>query len=85
MNDERVLTDDVVVTQPFIGLLYMQVCAYGETPPERVEEAANALNPAGTSGGWHIVLEDPPDWDGKSIAPVSCADNPERLHYILSC
>jgi hypothetical protein len=77
--------EDVVVTKPFIGLLYMQVCAYGEVPPDRVEERANALNPSGISNGWHIILADDPDDDGPPKTPVPCADYPARLHYLLSC
>lgn len=79
------LTEDVVVTKPFIGLLYMQVCAYGEVPPQRVEDRANALNPSGTSTGWHIIVVDEPEEDGPSKAPVRCADDPARVHYLLNC
>jgi hypothetical protein len=85
------VTSDVVVTKPFMtpvsewglwSLVYMQVCAYGETPPERIEEVANAENPPGTSSAWHLTTEGP---DGQDFAPVPCAENPARLHHMLSC
>jgi hypothetical protein len=92
------ITDDVVVTRGFMNpdegwglyaLCYMQVCAHGETPPERIEERANALNPPGTSHPWRLVHgHEPYDGDGPNpanLAPVQCHDDPVRLHWMLSC
>jgi hypothetical protein len=83
------VTIDVVVTKPFMGvewglyaLCYMQVCAYGETPPERIEEVANIENPPGSSAPWRLTSEGP---DGQDLSPVPCADDPARLHHMLSC
>ena len=83
MMSDQVLTEDVVVTQPFVGLLYMQVCAYGEVSPERVQERANELNPAGTRNGWFIITEDNEDHGPKG--PVQCAQDPARVHWMLNC
>jgi len=85
--DEPVPTADVVVTRAVMGqewgiyaLCYMQVCACGETPPEVIEERANALNPSGV-GRWSI------EWgtDEPHKLPVPCADDPARIHYLLKC
>jgi hypothetical protein len=84
MSDPKeALTEDVVVTRPFVGLLYMQVCAYGEVPPERVQERANELNPAGTSNGWFVITEDSTDHPGQG--PVPCEQDRARLHWMLNC
>jgi hypothetical protein len=85
VSDSRIETDDVVVTNPMLGLLYMQVCAYGEVPPDQVEARANALNPSGTSNGWHVIVADDPEDEGPSKAPVACSDDDARLHYLLVC
>jgi len=65
----------------------MQVCAYSEIPPERVEERANTLNPSGTSNGWHIVWanDESDPFNNSNKKPTPCADDPARLHYLLSC
>lgn len=74
---------DVVVTRPFIGLLYMQVCAHKDVPPPVAEDAANRENPSGTSGGWHIITEQNAETDEQK--PVACVNDPDRLHYLLVC
>jgi hypothetical protein len=80
---------DVIVTKPFMSadwgiwaLCYMQVCAHGEVPPERVEEVANLENPPGSSAPWSITSKGP---EGTDLSPVQCLDDPARLHYMLSC
>jgi hypothetical protein len=88
-EDTRLLTDDVVVTKALMGpewgiwaLVYMQVCAHGECPPELIEQRANELNPPGSSAPWRLSTEGP---DGQDLSPVQCAQDPARLHHMLSC
>jgi hypothetical protein len=81
---------DVEITKPFMkpsewgiyALVYMQVCAHGEVPPERIEEVANAENPSGVTTSWSLTDKGP---DGEDLSPVQCNDDPVRLHYMLSC
>lgn len=90
MNDPRIATDDVIVTKALMppadwgiyALCFMQVCAHGEVPPERIEEVANLENPSGTSSPWTLTSEGP---DGIDLAPVQCGDDPARLHHMLRC
>lgn len=74
---------DVVVTNPFVNLCHMQVCARRDIPHETVEVVANRENPSGTSNGWRLVLEGgdhpPESW------PARCSDDAERVHYLLVC
>jgi hypothetical protein len=90
------ITEDVVVTKFFMNpaewglyaLCVMQVCAYGETPPERIEQRANELNPPGSSAPWQIIWGNGDEGDvlnGPNKAPIPCQDDPARLHYLLSC
>ena len=85
---------DVIVTKPFMSpdwgiwaFCYMQVCAHGEVPPERIEEVANLENPPGSSAPWSIINEFDPgdDLEPIDLSPVPCEENPVRLHYMLSC
>lgn len=85
---------DVEVIRPFMGpewgiyaLCFMQVCAYRETPPGRIEQVANTENPPGTSSPWKIVWGDDPDDDMNDarMAPNQCGSDPARMHYLLSC
>jgi|LSQX01.1.fsa_nt_gb hypothetical protein len=69
----------VIVTNPFIGLLYMQVCAAKDVTDEEVLDACNLLNPSGTSLGWCEVKR-----DGEG-GPVQCADYDDRIHLLVSC
>jgi hypothetical protein len=79
----EVPTEDVVVTRGVIGICHMQVCAYGETPPERVEERANQLNPTGISSRWKIVTGE--ELGEENLAPAPCEQFRGRIHYLLSC
>lgn len=79
---------DVVVTRPWVGLLHMQVCAHKDVAHDVIESEANRQNPAGTTGGWFLVVEGSehfdPEKDAKAL-PVACADDSDRLHYMLVC
>jgi hypothetical protein len=72
--------EDVVVTKHFIGLLYMQACVLKTLTDEQILEAANKLNPCGTSKGWCYVVR-----DKEELNPVQCLDHPDRQHLILGC
>jgi hypothetical protein len=84
------IVDDVVVTKAVMpvadwglwALVYMQVCAHGECPPDLIEQRANELNPLGSSAPWRLTIEGP---DGQDLSPVPCADDSVRLHHMLSC
>jgi len=73
----------VIVTKPIIGLCYMQVCAVTDATDEEILDVANAENPSGTKNGWvEIAHENHPNTNAH---PITCADDPERVHYILIC
>ncbi len=51
--------DRVVVTIPFSGICYMQVCAVSDATDEEILEVANSKNPSGTTNGWvEVARED---------------------------
>lgn len=73
----------VVVSIPFAGLCYMQVCAVADATDEEILEVANRENPAGTENGWMEVARENDENEQKR--PVQCADDPNRTHFILTC
>lgn len=69
----------VVVSDPFVGLLYMQLCAETDATDSELLDVANRDNPSGTSLGWaYVVRED----EGE---PVPCADDSTRTHFLVGC
>jgi hypothetical protein len=74
----------VVVTNLFVGVCHMQVCAVADATDEEILEACNRENPAGTSAGWATVCRSADDFWGKT-APVACADDSSRLHFLVAC
>lgn len=77
----------VQVTQPMLGLLYMQVCAVDDATDEEILSVCNRENLCGTSEGWCTVIR---ECDGslgreKIKAPVACNDHPGRTHFLVSC
>jgi hypothetical protein len=81
MSDEQ---QRVVVTRMFSGICHMQVCAHKDATDEEILAVCNRENPAGTSNGWaSVVKEDSEFWQG--VAPVQCADDPNRMHYMVAC
>lgn len=74
----------VVVTRPFCGLLYMQVCAIANATDAEILETCNRANICGTSLGWAQVIRDPEPESGR-IAPVVCEDNNTRIHFMVAC
>jgi len=74
----------VVVSNPFVGILGMQVCAVKDATDEEILKVCNHENPAGTSNGWGSVMRSDDEFFGKT-APVQCADHEDRLHIIVVC
>jgi hypothetical protein len=69
----------VIVTRSICGLCHMQVCVVKDATDEEILDVCNRENPAGTSLGWARVCR------GDEHAPVTCADDPERLHLMVAC
>lgn len=76
------LTDErVVVTMPIVGITRMQVCAIKDATDDEILAVANTENPSGTELGWTRVVRDA----AEPGAPVVCAENPARLHFLVVC
>jgi hypothetical protein len=75
--------DRVVVTSPWMGLIAMQVCALKDATDEEILKVCNRDNPAGTTNGWCTVVRK--DEEHPERKPVLCADDPERMHFIVLC
>ena len=73
----------VVVTKAMLGICGMQVCAAKDATDEEILEVCNCENPAGTINGWGIVTRDDKEYPDNN--PVQCADDSERLHFIVFC
>jgi hypothetical protein len=74
----------VVVTRAIVGICHMQVCADKAATTAEIEEIANRENPTGlVSGRWRVVREVDEHWG--DMRPVQCAEDPGRMHYMLSC
>lgn len=73
----------VIVTNPFIGICYMQVCAEANATDEEILEVANCENPAGTRNGWVRVARE--NEEDERLHPVICDNDPNRKHFILIC
>lgn len=58
------------------GLLDAQVCSAGTY--DEALAFIQGTNPAGTQNNWQKN-------EGGNFAPVKCADNPERTHYMFIC
>lgn len=58
------------------GIVDAQVCA--EATYDEAEQWLRSTNPAGTTNNWSKNAEG-------NFAPVKCADNPERTHYMFVC
>ena len=77
----------VQVTNPFCGLVYMQVCAVNDATDEEILEVCNRENPCGTTNGWAGVFRDGSDelMSGGKSAPVKCDDHEGRTHFMVYC
>ena len=79
---KKKIEDRVVVTNPFAGLLYMQVCVAKGVRDKEILEQANAKNPCGTTAGWGTVIRKKTEY---TPGTVKCADDSTRQHILLSC
>jgi hypothetical protein len=73
------VTKDIVVSRAFVGICHMQLCAPPNATDSRLLEVANRENPSGTTWGWTRVVRD------GGGAPVPCATDPARVHFLVSC
>lgn len=76
--------DRVIVSNPFVGILGMQVCAVKDATDDEILEVCNRDNPSGTSNGWGTVKRDNDELFGET-EPVQCDDYKDRLHLIVLC
>lgn len=74
----------VIITKPIIGIAHMQVCAASDATDEEILSACNRGNPSGTEHGWSIVCRTDDEFCGK-LAPVQCASDATRTHYMVAC
>lgn len=72
----------VIVTNPFVSVIAMQVCASGDVSDEEILGTCNRENPCGTTHGWAAVIRDGEPKDG---GPIQCLEYPERTHFIVTC
>jgi len=75
--------DRVIVTQPMIGICYMQVCTESDVTDKEILKVANSLNPAGTRNGWRKVARD--NEEDEKLRPVKCEQYSNRKHFIIIC
>ena len=80
--------DRVVITRPVVGIGAMQVCAISDATDEEILEVCNRENPSGTTCGWGTVVRkhlEPNICIPKNNAPVTCADDLGRTHFLVLC
>jgi len=77
----------VQVTNPFCGLIHMQVCAVPDATDEEILEVCNRENVCGTTLGWAKVIREPDGDIGENpeAAPVPCEEHEGRVHFLVSC
>lgn len=73
----------VVVTRAIMGFIQMQVCCVKDAADEEILKVCNQENPSGLAKGWcEVVRKDP---EAPQCNPVTCSDDPERLHILVRC
>jgi hypothetical protein len=72
----------VVITQPVIGICYMQVCAVEDATDKEILAVCNYQNPSGTSLGWGKVCREDAD---ECLRPLQCQEFPGRKHFLIMC
>lgn len=78
-TEEEYAMNRVVVTNCFVNLTTMQVCAVKDATDEEILDVCNSLNSSGTSAGWSEVIR-----SGEN-SPVVCAEDKDRLHILVVC
>ena len=76
----------VLITNPMNGIIAMNVCAEKDATDEEILTKCNKDNPAGTTNGWRIVIRELSQGnDREDSLPVTCGDDDNRVHYIVTC
>ena len=77
----------VVTMQPFFTMIGMRVCACSDATDDEILAHCNRDNPSGTSAGWTSVVRatDGSLFREANKAPVQCADDPTRTHFVVLC
>jgi hypothetical protein len=79
----------VEITRSFCNIFTMQVCAVEDATDVEILDVCNNGNPAGTTNGWSRVIRKEEDYgdasEGSDVIPVDCAENPGRIHYLVTC
>ena len=71
-----------MLTDSLFGVAAMSVCAQKDATDEEILDVCNIENPSGTTNGWSgVVREDEDHYQGA----LQCADNKDRLHFIVTC
>ena len=77
----------VVVLKQVVGICHMQVCCEKNTTDEEILAVCNRENLSGTTNGWSSVLRKTVTegfFEGLQ-GPVTCADDPGRVHILVAC
>ena len=77
----------VEVTKAIVNIFTMQVCAVSDVSDMEILDVCNTKNPAGTMNGWGIVVRTPNGKLGQeeNKAPVTCAEDNKRTHFLVLC
>lgn len=75
----------VIVTNIFLGICHMSVCAVADATDEEILFVCNLENPAGTRNGWSEVIRDGMENHPKENYPVCCSDVEGRVHFLIVC
>jgi hypothetical protein len=84
MAETKEKLDRVVITQPVIGICFMQVCAVKDVTDEEILRVCNSQNPSGTTNGWNGVIRENMK-DCPDSGPKQCAEYEDRLHFLVAC
>lgn len=82
------MTKRVIISNPFLGLCGMQVCACKDAKDDEILLICNAENPSGTRNGWAAVVREVQPgslFHTPDKMPIQCEDDAERLHFIVLC
>ena len=75
--------DRVIVTNGFVNICTMQVCAVADAEDDEILAVCNSENRSGTTHGWSRVIRD--DTENPQRNPVVCDAHPERRHFLVVC
>jgi hypothetical protein len=73
------ITERMITMNPFAGLCHMVVCAHKDCTREEILNFCNHDNPSGTTYGWSAIENE------GDMAPVICANDHDRIHYVIAC